>query len=41
MPDRSRHPWRTKEMRELFEAILALETREELERFLRADVAGE
>jgi TrpR-related protein YerC/YecD len=35
MPDRSRHPWRTPEMRELFEAIAALKTREEVERFCR------
>lgn len=35
MASRSRHPWRTKEMRELFDAVLRLETREELESFLR------
>ena len=35
MADTGRHSWRTKELRELFEAILALETREEVERFLR------
>jgi TrpR-related protein YerC/YecD len=35
MADRGRHPWRTREMSELFQAILALETRDEVERFLR------
>jgi TrpR-related protein YerC/YecD len=35
MADRGRHAWRTKEMRELFDAILSLETRQELEAFLR------
>ncbi|HZP74114.1 MAG TPA: YerC/YecD family TrpR-related protein [Gaiellaceae bacterium] len=35
MAERSRHPWRTKEMRELFDAILALETRTEAEAFFR------
>ena len=35
MADRSRHPWRTKEMRELFDAILRLETRAETEAFFR------
>jgi TrpR-related protein YerC/YecD len=35
MAERSRHPWETREMRELFGAILWLETREELERFFR------
>src|SRR5438094_814941 len=35
MRERTRHPWRTKEMRELFDAILSLETRQELEGFLR------
>src|SRR5712691_7899008 len=35
MPDRTRHPWRTKEMRELFETIVSLETKEEAERFFR------
>ena len=35
MPDRSRHPWRTKEMKELFEAISSLQTRAEVERFCR------
>jgi TrpR-related protein YerC/YecD len=32
---RSRHAWRTKEMRELFDAILTLETRQEVESFFR------
>jgi TrpR-related protein YerC/YecD len=35
MAERARHPWRTKEMRELFEAILRLETRQEVEAFFR------
>jgi TrpR-related protein YerC/YecD len=35
MADRSRHPWRTKEMRELFGAILTLETQPEIEAFFR------
>jgi TrpR-related protein YerC/YecD len=35
MAERSRHPWETKAMRELFNAILALESRAELERFFR------
>ena len=35
MAERSRHPWRTKEMRALFEAILSLETRAETEAFFR------
>ena len=35
MGDRSRHPWRTKEMRELFGAIQTLETRPEIEAFFR------
>jgi TrpR-related protein YerC/YecD len=35
MADRSRHPWETKEMRKLFEAILALESRADVERFFR------
>ncbi|HZT91393.1 MAG TPA: YerC/YecD family TrpR-related protein [Gaiellaceae bacterium] len=35
MADRSRHPWETKEMRALFEAILSLETRRDVERFFR------
>jgi TrpR-related protein YerC/YecD len=32
---RSRHPWETREMRELFDAMLVLETRSEMERFFR------
>jgi TrpR-related protein YerC/YecD len=35
MATRSRHPWETKEMRELFDAILSLETRAETEAFFR------
>ena len=35
MAERSRHPGETREMRELFSAMLALETRAELERFFR------
>jgi TrpR-related protein YerC/YecD len=35
MRARTRHPWLTKEMRELFDAILQLETREEAESFFR------
>ena len=35
MADRGRHTWQTKEMRELFDAILTLKTRAEVERFLR------
>src|SRR3954470_5342053 len=35
MPERTRHSWRTKEMRELFDAISRLETRSELETFFR------
>jgi TrpR-related protein YerC/YecD len=35
MAERARHTWRTKEMRELFDAILALETRAEAEAFFR------
>jgi len=35
MAEQTRHTWRTKEMRELFDAILTLETRRELEAFLR------
>jgi TrpR-related protein YerC/YecD len=34
MADRS-HPWRTDEMKDLFEAILRLESGDEVERFLR------
>jgi TrpR-related protein YerC/YecD len=35
MRERTRHPWETKEMRELFDAILSLETRAETESFFR------
>jgi TrpR-related protein YerC/YecD len=35
MIDKGRHSWRTREMRELSAAVLALESREEVERFLR------
>jgi TrpR-related protein YerC/YecD len=35
MAERARHSWATKPMRELFEAILSLETRAEVESFLR------
>src|SRR3954467_4700857 len=35
MAERSRHRWRTKEMRELFEAIVSLESRPETEAFFR------
>jgi len=35
MADRGRHEWQTKELRELCDALLALESRAELERFLR------
>jgi len=35
MAERSRHPWETKEMRELFDAILSLESRRDVERFFR------
>ena len=35
MADRTRHPWRTKEMQELFATIAALKTKREAERFLR------
>jgi TrpR-related protein YerC/YecD len=35
MAERSRHPWRTKETSELFDAILRLETRQEAEAFFR------
>ena len=35
MTERGRHPWRTKEMRDLFEAILSLESRPEAEAFFR------
>src|SRR6201990_1807288 len=35
MATRSRHPWETKEMRELFDAILSLKSRAEAEAFFR------
>ena len=35
MPDRTRHPWRTKEMQELFATIVSLQTKQETERFFR------
>ncbi|MBV8397029.1 MAG: helix-turn-helix domain-containing protein [Actinobacteria bacterium] len=35
MADRGRHPWRTREMSDLFATIQSLKTKEELERFLR------
>jgi TrpR-related protein YerC/YecD len=35
MTDRSRHRWQTREMRELFDAIVSLETRQETEAFFR------
>jgi len=35
MTDTGRHSWRTRELKELSSAILALETRNEVERFLR------
>jgi TrpR-related protein YerC/YecD len=35
MAERSRHPWETREMRDLFDAMLVLETRAEVERFFR------
>jgi TrpR-related protein YerC/YecD len=35
MADTGPHSWRTKELKELSEAILRLESREEVERFLR------
>src|SRR5437879_5329622 len=35
MATRIRHPWRTKEMRELFDAIQSLESRGEAEAFFR------
>ena len=34
-PDRTRHPWRTKELRVLLKTIVALETTSETERFFR------
>jgi TrpR-related protein YerC/YecD len=35
MTDTGRHSWKTEDLRQLSEAILALETRDEVERFLR------
>jgi len=35
MAETGRHSWRTKQLRELSDAILALESRQEVERFLR------
>src|ERR1043165_6420376 len=35
MAERVRHPWETKEMRKLFDAIVSLQTRAEAERFFR------
>jgi TrpR-related protein YerC/YecD len=35
MAERGRHPWATKPMREVFDAILSLESRAEVESFLR------
>ena len=35
MVDRGRHSWRTREMNELFQAIVSLQTRAETEHFLR------
>jgi TrpR-related protein YerC/YecD len=35
MADRGRHTWQTRAMKELFDAILTLETRSEVEQFLR------
>ena len=35
MAERARHPWATKPMREVFEAILSLESRAEVESFFR------
>jgi TrpR-related protein YerC/YecD len=35
MADRGRHSWRTREMKQLFEAIRTLETPQEVERFFR------
>ncbi len=35
MADRGRHTWQTREMKELFDAILTLKTRSEVEQFLR------
>src|SRR6266850_5667855 len=35
MRERARHPWRTKEMKALFDAIQSLESRDETESFFR------
>jgi TrpR-related protein YerC/YecD len=35
MTESGRHTWRTKELKELSAALLAMESREEVERFLR------
>src|SRR5258707_14976670 len=35
MADTGRHTWRTREMSELFDAMLSLETKDEVEWFLR------
>jgi len=35
MADRTRHPWRTREMKELFEAMASLKSPAELQAFLR------
>lgn len=35
MADRTRHPWATREMTELFEAVRSLKSRPEMEAFLR------
>ena len=35
MSEQGRHTWRTNEMTELFEALLRLETKDEVEAFLR------
>src|ERR671930_76735 len=35
MADRTRHPWRTREMKELFDAMASLKTPAELQAFLR------
>jgi TrpR-related protein YerC/YecD len=35
MADKGRHPWQTREMRELVDAMRSLKTRAELEDFLR------
>ena len=35
MPDRTRHPWRTKETQDLFATIVSLRTKQEAGRFFR------